>query len=266
MQWYLQAHTLYRIHSPTVFQTLQAIFDEERYYNAFEDIAYIRARLAESEEQITYIDYGAGSGGKGVEREPVKIKLSELAGKSASDARQGEQLFKLILHLQPKTILELGSSLGIGSAYLCTPDRSARFIGIEGNPQSAAIAQMHLDMLGCKNAQVWSGTFHEHLPKALKTLQHLDFVYIDGDHRYQPTLEYFETILPYCTEKTVIVFDDIYWTPDMLKAWNVISQRPEVKASVNLWSFGVIWFDPAFQQKQHLKGIPTALKPWQKFI
>jgi predicted O-methyltransferase YrrM len=244
---------------------VREIFDDSKHYNAFDDIAFIRAQLESNQELIQYHDYGAGPHAKGSQG-TREISVAQLARSSASDAEQGTQLFRLVHHVQPTTLLELGSSLGIGSAYLCTPNRAAKFVGIEGNPQSAIIAQKHLEMLGCGNAEVWSGTFSTHLPKAINTLQSIDFVYIDGDHRYVPTLNYFETILPACSPNAVIVFDDIYWTQDMQRAWKTIINRPEVTASLDLWSVGIIWLNPAFQQKMHLKVLKPALKPWQKYF
>jgi hypothetical protein len=52
------------------------------------------------------------------------------------------------------------------------------------------------------------------------------------------------------TENTIFVFDDIYWSTEMKKAWDEISARPEVTISIDLYDLGIIFFRNN-QEKQH---------------
>jgi predicted O-methyltransferase YrrM len=267
IRWYWAAKTIYRIHSPALFGLVRALFDRasEQDDGVFDEINEIRQQLLASDLKIEYHDHGAGPSGQ--KNDTVTIRsVADLAHSSASDAQQGTLLFRLVQHLKPKSILELGSSLGIGSLYLTSPDRNVHFVGIEGNPDSASIAQSHLQTLGCVHAVVLAGVFHEYLPKALLLLPHIDLVYMDGDHRLEPTLAYFEQILPNLTERAVVILDDIYWNADMLRAYEQIKAHPQVKASLDLWHMGIVFFDPAFEQKVHLKVVPSTYKWWERYV
>jgi predicted O-methyltransferase YrrM len=265
LNWFRKAKTIYRVHSPQLYGLVQAIEPGGAQFYAFDDVDFIRQKLLKSTQVIDYHDFGAGPGGV-VTQEISRKRVSDLAQKSASDAAQGELLFKMVNHLKPTTILELGASLGVGSAYLTTPNRMARYVGIEGNPESAQIAQQHLDLLGCKNAVVLAGAFEMYIPKALKKLETVDFVYLDGDHREEPTLAYFEMILPYLSEKSVVVLDDIYWSAGMLRAYERLCTHERVRASLDLWGVGILFLDPAFQEPVHHKIAPKHWKPWEKYL
>ena len=81
----------------------------------------------------------------------------------------------------------------------------------------------------------------------------VEFAFIDGNHRREPTERYFQQMLPKITNNTILVFDDIHWGSEMEKAWDVIRKHPSVRCSVDLFFMGIIFFNPAFREKQHFK-------------
>jgi predicted O-methyltransferase YrrM len=265
VRFYFTSKTYYRVHSPAIFGMLRAIFDNGKASPAFDTIATLRQNLLRNPDLINYQDHGAGSGGQKRQFER-QVSISELARRSASSRAQGQIMYRLVQHHAPQTILELGTSFGIGSMYLITPKLDVNYIGIEGNPDSAMVALWHLQEIGATHAIVVSGTFEAQLPSALKALRKLDFVYIDGDHREEATMAYFEQILPYTHAGTMLVFDDIYWSQGMLRAFERICARPEVTASIDLWDIGIVLFDPAFQEKIHTKAIWQGWKFWEKYL
>ena len=54
-------------------------------------------------------------------------------------------------------------------------------------------------------------------------------LFFDGNHRYEPTLRYFELCLAYRTNESVFVFDDIHWSEEMERAWEAIKIHPDVR-------------------------------------
>ena len=66
-----------------------------------------------------------------------------------------------------------------------------------------------------------------------------DYAFVDGHHDELATLSYFEQILPFMTESSIIVFDDISWSRGMERAWNAIIENESIKASVNLFKLGI---------------------------
>src|SRR5690606_18603497 len=107
--------------------------------------------------------------------------------------------------------LELGTSLGLTSAYLALARQTAQLYTFEGCPAIAAQARQNLKTVGVQNAQLIEGNLDQTLPQTLAQLDKVDFVFFDGNHRLEPTLRYFEQCLPKAHEGSVFIFDDIYW-------------------------------------------------------
>ena len=66
---------------------------------------------------------------------------------------------------------------------------------MEGSVAIAGVAQRNVDQLGLQNVQLIRGNFDETLVSVIQTQLQLDFVYIDGNHRKEPTLRYFDQLL-----------------------------------------------------------------------
>lgn len=254
------------MHSPYVFELVNAVLEDDRWYYAFRDVERVRQKMLESDVKLEVTDFGTGAppglpkrGG----RRFASVRL--VARQSGSSCRQGRMLFRLANWASPMTMLELGTSLGVGAMYLASGMRSAKFVTLEGCADFAQVARANLEILELKNVEVVTGEFDKTLPMALENLQKLDFVFLDGNHRPEPTLRYFETCLPFSHEKTVFVFDDAYWSPGMRLAWEQIKQHPRVTLTVDFFDLSLAFINPEFREKQHFKVVPKAWKPWKVF-
>jgi predicted O-methyltransferase YrrM len=156
--------------------------------------------------------------------------------------KYGQLLFRLVNHFKPKNILEIGTSLGITTLYLATPDTLSKVITLEGSEQTANVAALNFKMAEVKNIEIIRGEFSETLPAAIARLNTLDFVYFDGNHRREATLKYFKACLQRHNEESVFVFDDIYHSKEMFEAWKEIKEHSEVTLSLDLFSLGIIFF------------------------
>jgi predicted O-methyltransferase YrrM len=171
-------------------------------------------------------------------------------------------LFRLVDFFKPETVLEMGSSLGISSMYLHFGNQKAKMISLEGSPEIAKLARENFKLLGA-DIELLEGNFSETLQTALEKLKKIDLAFIDGHHAELPTLSYFEQILPYCNEDSVLIFDDIYWSDEMAAAWEKIKLNSAVTLSVDLFYFGIVFFKKDFKEKQHFTLIPYPYKFWQ---
>ncbi|NJK96477.1 MAG: class I SAM-dependent methyltransferase [Bacteroidales bacterium] len=77
----------------------------------------------------------------------------------------------------------------------------------------------------------------------------IDFAYIDGNHRKESTIGYFEQILKYCHGESVIVLDDINWSPGMMEAWQQIQQHDQVRVCLDLFRMGIVFLEPKLQKQ-----------------
>jgi hypothetical protein len=75
-------------------------------------------------------------------------------------------------------------------------------------------------------------------------------VYIDGNHRLEPVMEYFHFFLERVASQSAIILHDIHWSSEMKKAWTLIRQHPKVKMSIDIFSAGLVFFRDEFQVRQ----------------
>ncbi|WBO83046.1 O-methyltransferase [Hymenobacter yonginensis] len=237
------------LHSPFVFGLYAYVINHTGQFAAFEAIEQRRQELQRSPQTIQVRDFGAGSHtGAGRQR-----RLQDIARTAAKPRPLAQLLFRLVNHFQPRTILELGTSLGLTTAYLAAADSRSRVLTFEGCPATATVARETFAQLELRNIELVEGNLDDTLAPALAALPApLDFAFFDGNHRYEPTLRYFEQCLPHRTERSVFVLDDIHWSRDMERAWNVIRKHPEVRLTIDLFFIGLVFFRRN-QPRQHFR-------------
>ena len=67
-------------------------------------------------------------------------------------------------------------------------------------------------------------------------------LFIDGNHKYEPALRYFNIIRKYAKEDTIIIFDDIHWSAEMESAWKMITADENVSVSIDVFRCGIVFF------------------------
>ncbi|WP_315822000.1 class I SAM-dependent methyltransferase [Paraflavitalea speifideaquila] len=121
----------------------------------------------------------------------------------------------------------------------------------EGSQAIAAKALSNFQQLGLQRIQLEPGNFDETLPAMLARLSPVELAFIDGNHRLEPTLHYFEQLLPHITDKSIIILDDIHWSEGMEQAWQQVKEHPAVTLTVDLFFIGLVFFRKDFKVKQH---------------
>ncbi len=234
----LDEHSL---HSPFLFSLYtEVIRASNRSETTFKPIQALRKELRASRQQITITDFGAGSKVNASRQRTI----GDIARNSQKPARFGRLLFRLVQRFQAKVIVDLGTSLGMTTAYLAagTKPHGGHVLTFEGCPETAVIARQNFSRLGYANVQVVVGNLDETLAQQVAALDPLDFVFFDANHRYEPTIRYFETCLTTIHNDTVFVFDDIHWSAEMEQAWAYIKAHPRVTVTVDLFWVGLVFF------------------------
>lgn len=256
-RYYKDAVSIYSVHSPFVYDFILDVLDTSKVYYHFESIELERKALLKNHDSISFIDYGAGS----KKSKDVERKISNVAKYSLSNQKQGRLLFNLVVKYQPMKILELGSSLGISTLYLSKARLDGTVYTLEGNPASAKIAANIYERHTCKNIKLSVGTFDLLLPNVLKEMERVDLAFIDGNHTYEATMAYFNSILPYCNVDSILIFDDIYWSRDMERAWQEIKAHNKVTLTIDLYELGIVFFH-GNREKLEVKLIEWWKKIW----
>ncbi|MGB0882179.1 MAG: O-methyltransferase [Vicingaceae bacterium] len=227
------------IHSPYLFEFYNNVICDESPFYVYDDIESIRAKLLLTEMEISIEDHGAGSNVNSSKNRKIK----DIAKHTLKAPKYGQLLFRLVNHFKPNTILELGSSLGISTMYLAAPSKKTKVVTVEGCPNTAKVAQINFDKIGFENIELVNDNFDNYLPKHLKKVAELDFVFFDGNHQKEATLNYFNWCLEKTTDKTIFVFDDIHWSSGMTEAWEVIKKHPKVTSTIDLFFVGIVFFN-----------------------
>lgn len=244
LRYRLKAGNAHDIHSPFVFELYTKIIAAQKSFYAFEAIEQLRYDLCASAEIIEVRDEGAGKNRNN------KRSIGQIARSSAKSPATGELLFKLVDRFQPNTMIELGTSLGISTLYQASAKKGATFYTLEACTNTAAKAQQHLEMLGLKNVQIIQGNIDNTLVETLAKIDRVDYVFFDANHRYEPTMRYFELCLSKSDEESLFVFDDIHWSEEMSKAWNDICNDARTVVTIDLYDVGLVFFRKK-QPKQH---------------
>ncbi len=261
LKYYFRADTKYQVHSPFVFDFALNVLEDDREFYSFTSVEHLRNILERNSTEVQTTDFGAGSTSGN-----QKIKtIGSIAKNAASKKWQCQTLFRLVNFYKPKTMLEMGTSLGISTIYQASAAQNAKFISLEGDPQIAKLANYHLEEMKIKNVDLRVGKFEDTMHLALNDLGKLDYVFVDGNHRLKPTLDYFESLLEFAHNETVFVFDDIHWSEEMESAWEKIKAHPRVTISIDLFHMGVVFIRKEKKVKEHYILCPLSWKPWKSF-
>lgn len=249
LRYLVQARNEHTLHSPFAFDLYTCIIRVRDAKNPhFADIQQLRRSLQQSRETLTITDYGAGSKINAARQRTI----GDITRHTQKPDRFGRLLYRLTDRFAAKTVLDLGTSLGLTTAYLARAAQlhGGRVITFEGCPETAAVAQRNLLTLDCKNVDLIVGNLDQSLAERVAQLPQLDLVFFDANHRYEPTLRYFNTCLTKAHNDTVFVFDDIHWSGEMEQAWAGIQQHPSVRVTMDLFDVGIIFFRQQ-QPRQH---------------
>ena len=225
------------IHSPWLFSLLQTMRNSEISWPALEQE---RSRLLKDQNNVPPLDFGAGSQSKA-------RTVAEIAQSALKRPRHARALAGLASYLDTAVVLELGTCLGITTAYL--GKHAVSVTTIEGNPALAKHSEDIWQRLNVQNVTSIVGNFDEVVPSLPP--QQYDLVFIDGNHRGPALLRYVNALAPCLSEQGVIVCDDIHWSRDMEAAWDELTQENRWSLRVDFYEWGLLTANPSLAREFH---------------
>ena len=230
------------VHSPLIYQLMErdlkiALPPE---INIIQDH---RHQLLNDASQWEAQDFGAGS------RFSKTKTLSTAVQRASSDSKKGAFLYRWVKRFQPHKIIELGTHVGIGTAYLQLGNPSAQITTLEGDPFLADLARLFFTQQQWKIKTIL-GNFDDTLSQQLNALTTFDLAVIDGNHKGEATLQYIKTIIPFASDNAWILIDDIHWSKDMSGAWGAIVNDPRYQLTLDFYQYGAIYLGKR-NQKEH---------------
>jgi predicted O-methyltransferase YrrM len=248
-QYYTQASNGkgHGVHSPFVFDFITKVMNDKRHFDAYEQVEALRQQLLGNNTVLEVEDFGAGSAINSTNNRSI----ADIARHAAKSKKYAQLLFRIVHHFQPAHILELGTSLGISTAYMAMANAGTAVVTGEGSKAIAAQALHNFGELGLQQVELVTGNFDDTLPQMLAKLPAVDLAFIDGNHRLEPTVRYFEQLLPALNNTSIVILDDIHWSEGMEQAWQQVKEHPAVTLSIDLFFIGLVFFRKDFKVKQH---------------
>jgi predicted O-methyltransferase YrrM len=226
------------IHSPFVFNLVLKIFRNKISSDVVCKIETIRKRLISDHRVIVVKDYGSGS----VMRKNNLRRVSEIARYSSVPEKYGKLLAGLSTEFGSNSIVEFGTSFGISTMYMAASNPHAIVYTMEGSPAISEISGMNFKEAGLNNIKLMTGSFEKVLPEIEAENICPGLVFIDGNHRRKATVEYFNRMAELSDNNTVIVIDDINYSPAMDDAWQEIKQHERVSFTIDIFRMGIVFF------------------------
>jgi len=245
------------IHSPYLFYLVRMLmYDDHRYY-VWDAIEKRRQLMLKSTEKVHVADFGTGK------KRKKDRKVACIARTSLAKAKNAQLLFRWINFLGSKqkeglNIVELGTSLGITTAYLAAASNKNRVLTFEGSHAVAEKARENWEALKLDNITCVEGNIDKTLSDTLYNNARetpgsngIDFAFIDANHTKDATLKYWRMLSLYRHQKSIFVVDDIHHSPEMAAAWKEIRAEDYVSSTMDLFDMGVVFFDPDYLHKNY---------------
>jgi predicted O-methyltransferase YrrM len=226
------------IHSPFVFDFVTGVLSDKKGPEWLSMVEKMRKRLKRDGRIIEVNDLGAASEGEGHKLR----KVSDIVRSSAVPKKTGILLSNMAHEFGRSLIVEFGTSFGISTMYLACGCSGARVLTMEGSAAVAEIAAGNFIEAGLANIEVLTGSFDEKLDEIVSAGITPGLVFLDGNHRKEPTLNYFAKIAEISDPETVVIIDDINYSAEMNEAWSMIKEHEKVSVTIDIFRMGIVFF------------------------
>lgn len=233
------------VHSPFVFSLVTKCFYDKKNKPEYAIIKDYRKALLKNKNTINVTDFGAGSR---VFKSNTR-QIAQIAKTAGISSKRAKLLFRITQYFQPKSILEIGTSLGLATSSLALGNSKAKLTTLEGCPETSKIAKEQLQKSNFKNVTTITTQFESFFTSNQLDTNY-DLIYFDGNHSKEATLAYFEQLLPTINNETLWIFDDIHWSSAMEEAWEQIKEHPKVRVTIDTFQWGLVFFREE-QAKEH---------------
>ncbi len=217
---------------PDIFN--EFILDSMFQMSGFIDCCEYRLNMLADNTMLNVKDFGTGNSGM--------RKVKEIARRSSTDVRYGGVMQKIIDAFKVERILELGTSVGVGTMFLARTNAKVKITTVEGCPETCKFAKSEFSKRKIANVNFINDNFDHLFDSQALNGQKFDLSLIDGNHTCEATLRYFNHIVNnHCGQKSIIVIDDINWSRDMYRVWKEISAKMQDSLRLNLFRMGIIF-------------------------
>ncbi|NMC39329.1 MAG: hypothetical protein GYA41_13500 [Bacteroidales bacterium] len=226
------------IHAPFLFDVISRIFENKIDPEIVFKAEAVRKKMENDTRLINFSDYGSGS----KKMKSDLRKVSDIARNSSVPEKYCFLLSRLSSEFGKPLMVEFGTSLGISTMYLALSCPNASVYTMEGCLEASGIACNNFSEAGISNIKQLNGRFDDVLPEIIRLNVSPGLVFIDGNHRKIPTINYFNQVAGIAGNDTVLILDDINHNSEMTEAWDIITNDSRVSASIDIFRMGIVFF------------------------
>ena len=264
------------VHSPYLFEWVRMVMMDKNAYYIWGEIERCREKMLRDERELEFVDYGSAIKSRSLENGSKTAcrlefrdmrRVCDIARRSLAKRKYAQMLSRLVnwlgashrlesgsgtaysLEFRGLTIVELGTSLGVTTAYMAAMDSRNRVVTFEGCEAVADVAKENWKALNINNIECRVGEIDAE--QLARDIEHLDVAFIDANHTYVSTCEYFDVLAGKVREKSVIVVDDIHYSEEMEKAWKAICADERVTSTIDLYQMGLVFFDKHYWKRHY---------------
>ena len=236
------------IHSPFVFDLVTRVFRNKTDPDIILKVEQIRKKMIADRRTILVHDLGSRSESS---KEYLR-RVSDIAKNSPVTGKYGKFLSKMAAEFGNPLIIELGTSLGISAMFMAASCKETLLVTIEGCPATAEIAKQNFIEAGIETIKIIVSSFDEVLPGVLEDGVKPGLVFIDGNHRKEPVIKYFNQIAEISDSRTAVIIDDISYSGEMAEAWNEIKLHKKVSVSIDINRMGILFFREGINHNNYI--------------
>ena len=264
------------VHSPYLFEWVRMVMMDKNSFYIWGEIERCREKMLRDERELEFVDYGSAIKSRSLENGSEAVcrlelrdmrRVCDIARRSLAKRKYAQMLSRLVnwlgashrlengsgtacsLEFRGLTIVELGTSLGVTTAYMAAMDSRNRVVTFEGCEAVADVAKENWKALNINNIECRVGEID--VEELVRDIEHLDVAFIDANHTYVSTCEYFDVLAGKVREKSVIVVDDIHYSEEMEKAWKAICADERVTSTIDLYQMGLVFFDKHYWKRNY---------------
>lgn len=212
------------VHSPFVFDLVTNVIYNSTPYYAYQQVERLREELMDSGKLKSALSY-------------------------QKSAKYGQLLFRLVDRFQPVNVLEVGTAVGLDTAYLAKANSKVKILSVEEKNDLLLIAEANVKQLKLANVELVNTAQNSLSALVNKHFEQLGFLYVNISNA-QKVLRLFNESLSVATESSIFIFSDMYSSSEMEQAWAEIKNHPRVTVTVDLFYLGIVFFRTE-QVKQH---------------
>lgn len=239
-QYKLKSQGRHGVHSPFVYDFVDTCLRIPIPREVKKAFKIYFATIRTSDVSFDTTDLGAGS-----KKLTKKRRVADIAKVSGSNGKYGGLLYRISNHYKPKRVLELGTSVGLGTWMLSKGNPQAEIVTVEGCPKTFQFAKGQLGDL--PNTTCINSSFTDFLASNHSSY---DLIYIDGDHRGERVLEMLDLLEPTLHDETIVIIDDIRWSKDMFDYWQQFKEMKRYHLTMDLFRMGIV-MKRTHQEKEH---------------